>query len=175
MSRKKQEFSLWLCRQQGILPQTATRYVLESLIPFSNANLKLTFSPRRFFGELEKTRDYSSSTLRQAYYAARRKGLIQMDESGLPQLSDRAQQQIRNYAPKQLAGARVMVIFDIPEERAYQRQWFRSLLRELKFEQIQKSVWMSDYDCFEVLSAGILEQKIEQYVRVYEARAIEAV
>lgn len=176
MLRKKQDFSEWLCRQQGILPQTALRYVLESLVSFSDANLALTFKPSRFFDKIEMTdtRAYSRSALRQAYYAARQNGLIVMGDDGAPTLSSRAQQQIRTYEPKQLWGAQVMVVFDIPEDMSRKRQWFRLLLRELKFEQVQKSVWTSDYECFEVLSAGILEQQIEQYVRVYEARAIEA-
>ena len=176
MTRRKQNFSDWLCRQQGILPQTALRYVLESMIPYTKANIQLITRPNAFFDELER-RDrrplYSRSSLRQAYYEAKRKGLIVVDEAGKFSLSAEAERSLKVFKPLKLKGALVMVIFDIPELEKRKRQWFRTLLRELKFEQVQKSVWMSEYNCFEVLSAGIIEQRLETYVRVFEARPIE--
>lgn len=176
MPRRKQDFSEWLCRQQGVLPKSSLRYVLEGLTPYTKANIKLTFSPNSFFNELEKFENgrYKRATLKQAYYKARRRHLIVADENGNPILSDKARQQLKEFKPKKLKGASVMVIFDIPEGESTKRSWFRRLLRELKFEQVQKSVWMSQYDCFEIISAGIIEHRLESYVRIFEARPIEA-
>lgn len=175
MSREKQDFSEWLCRQQGVLPNSALRYTLSALVPHTKANLQLAFSPGRFFNELDKIDQakYSRATIVKAYYEAKRRGLIRIRDDGSPELSEKAQQGIKPFQPKKLKGASVMVVFDIPELEARKRQWFRLLLRELKFEQIQKSVWTSEYDCFEVLSAGIIEQRLENYVRIFESRPVE--
>lgn len=175
MSRKKQDFSEWLCRQQGVLPNSALRYTLSALVPYSKANLELAFSPNRFFNEIEKIdrAPYSRATIVKAYYEAKRRGLIQLRDDGSPELSEKALRGIAPFKPRKLKGASAMVIFDIPEAESRKRQWFRLLLRELKFTQIQKSVWTSEYDCFEILSAGILEQRLEKYVRIFEARPVE--
>ena len=168
----------WLCRQLGVLPHSALRYTLEALVPYSEANLNLVFSPNRFFNELDtidRTRRYRKPTITKAYYEAKRRGYILIDEQGCPRLSPEAKNLIRPYRPSKRINAQLMVVFDIPEDLSVKRRWFRLLLHELKFVQIQKSVWVSDYDCVAVLSAGILEQRLEDYVRIYEARAIEEV
>jgi len=40
-------------RSTKVLPNTALAYVLESLIPYSDANIKLAFKPHLFFNDLE--------------------------------------------------------------------------------------------------------------------------
>lgn len=177
MTKKRgQSFERWLCEQQGVLPHTALRHILEAVVPFTEANLKLTFKPNTFFNDLEQIerQKYSRDTLRRAYYEARRKNLIITNDDGSIVLSEDAKRKIVPFVPKMLKGAHVMVVFDVPETESYKRRWLRLLLRELKFVQVQKSVWMSAYDCFELLSAGILEYRLENYVRVFEAREIEA-
>lgn len=176
LPKRRRNFEDWLCEQQGVLPRSALRYVLEGLMPFTEANLKLVFRPKNFFDELDKIGDerYKRETIRRAYYEARREQLILLDEYGRVVLSERARRQIVPFKPKKLKGASLLVIFDIPEADKRKREWFRLLLRELKFTQVQKSVWMSEYDCKKIISAGILEQKIEKYVRVFEARAVES-
>jgi hypothetical protein len=175
MMKRDKTFEGWLCKQQGILPKSALRYTLEAFVPYTEANTLLAFKPSIFFNELERIdpQKYSRATVRKAYYEARRRRLITMNDDGVPIVSEEAKRQIRPYKPKRLKRAKIMVIFDIPELESQKRRWFRLLLRELKFEQVQKSVWQSEYDCAEILSAGILEQRIEKYVRVYEARPIE--
>lgn len=171
---KVKSFESWLCKQQGVLPESSMKYVLEAFVPLTEANIALATRPNAFFDELER-RDrtrYSRNTIKKAYYQAKQLGYIVSDETGV-HLSAEAQKLIKPYRPKKLAGAKILVIFDIPETERRKRQWFRLLLRELKFKQVQKSVWESEYDCARVLSAGILERQLEKYVRVYEARSIE--
>ena len=36
----------------------------------------------------------------------------------------------------------LLVLFDIPEDRKAEREWFRKQLREFGYEMIQKSVWL---------------------------------
>lgn len=175
MRQRQQKFSAWLCAQQGVMPPSALRYTLSALVPYTKANLELAFRPTQFFKELEKIDNamYSQTSIKQAYYEAKRKQLIVINDDGSLLLSRQALGSIKPFIPKKLKGASVMVIFDIPEIESYKRRWLRLLLRELKFVQVQKSVWMSEYDCFEILSAGILEQQLEKYTRIFEARAIE--
>lgn len=69
-------------------------------------------------------------------------------------------------------GGRLMVIFDVPEEHADRRRKFRSILRQLKFVQIQQSVWMSENDYREVLFESIQELHLHDWVELYEAALI---
>jgi DNA-binding transcriptional regulator PaaX len=170
------EFHRWLCKQQGVLPRSALRYTLEALIPYTDANLKLAFKPHLFFNELEKIdaeRQYSHATLRRAYYEAKKHGYIIDGDQGHPVLSAEAEKKLQPFQPEKLHDSLMMVIFDIPEVERWKRRWFRLLLREMRFEQIQKSVWVSHYECKAVLSAGIIEHRLEDFVRVFEARAVE--
>ncbi|MBI4093515.1 CRISPR-associated endonuclease Cas2 [Candidatus Kaiserbacteria bacterium] len=45
-----------------------------------------------------------------------------------------------------------MVIFDIPERRKADRQRLRLLMRELGFLRLQDSVWMTPYECEELVT-----------------------
>ncbi len=166
------EFKEWLREQRKTLPPSATRFVLEALIPYSNANMALAFKPGVFFNELsrrETKRAYALGSLRRAYYEAKQRGLI-IDESGQPQLSDQGRKALQPYEPVQMSGADILVIFDIPEEERGKRQWLRLLLRELKFQKIQQSVWMTQYECQDLLHAGLKEKHLEGYVQIFEAR-----
>ncbi|MEX1995558.1 MAG: CRISPR-associated endonuclease Cas2, partial [Candidatus Saccharimonadales bacterium] len=128
----------------------------------------LSFKPNQFFNELERTSGYSQSTLKHAYWRGRQKGFI--DDSGrIPNLTASGEGEIRPFVAKHLGNkARLMVIFDVPEEKAATRQQFRVLLKAWGFEQIQKSVWASDLDYRELLAEAISELRIARYVEVYE-------
>jgi len=65
-----------------------------------------------------------------------------------------------------------MVIFDIPEHQASLRRRLRVLLREWKFTQTQKSVWISNYDYGEVLVKAIKDLGVDEYVQVFECAKI---
>ncbi len=53
-----------------------------------------------------------------------------------------------------------MVIFDIPERRRGVRERLRRLMRECGFLGIQKSVWLSPYDCEELIALIKAELRI---------------
>ena len=60
-----------------------------------------------------------------------------------------------------------MVIFDIPEEYGQKRRQLRSLLRELKFSQEQRSVWTCAYDHRNIVLSLIEELHIDLYTKVF--------
>ncbi|HSX36727.1 MAG TPA: hypothetical protein VLG13_01225 [Patescibacteria group bacterium] len=152
------------------LPKTALEYVLRGLIPYTEANIKLAFKPNLFFNDLAKISRSRDATLRTAYNRGRKRGLIELDELGIPKLTARGFHHVQHFEAKHLGlSARLMVIFDIPENESWKRQHLRRLLRELKFKQIQKSVWASEYDYREVLQEEIETLKLQKCVQTYEA------
>lgn len=160
-------------KQGRMLPDSALRYVLEALVPYTEANLKLAFSPHRFFNDLDRICDnkYSRSSLSKAYYHARSTGLVDVNETGLS-ITNKGKQALSPYMPLRIHGACVLVVFDIPEVERAKRRYLRTLLYELKFTRLQQSVWKSDYDCVEILQKEIAEQSLEKCVEVFEAASV---
>lgn len=155
--------------------RSTTHYVISSLIPYTESNLKLSFRPNAFFNDLEKLSDHkhSKEAVRMSYYRALKRGLIEVGDDSRPRLTDVGVKQLKRYEPQKLCGeASVLVIFDIPERERELRRQLRTLLRELKFEQIQQSVWRSEYDVMEYLVPEIRDNGLDRYVQVHEAARI---
>ncbi len=154
---------------------SSIHYILSGLIPYTEANLKLAFSPNAFFNDLEKLDAIKANkkALKSAYYRAIKKGLIKIDEAGIPRLTEKGLRKTKVFQPKKLKGAQLMIIFDIPEEERSKRQRLRTLLRELTFRQVQKSVWVSDFDHREYIRAEINESQLEGCVELFESRIIK--
>ncbi|MDQ3064933.1 MAG: hypothetical protein M3Q36_01550 [bacterium] len=151
-----------------------TIYLLKSLIPYSKANLQLAYKPSRFFYELEKRSQTNERTLRSAFYRSVQKGLIIIDDDGVPRLTNKGLRKIKAYKPIVLGkNSFLLVTFDIPEAERHKRDHLRSLLYELKFEKIQQSVWASKYDHREILSADIKELGMDKYVQIFEAAQLK--
>ena len=147
-----------------------TKYVLKALIPYSKANLQLSFKPNYFFNELEKQSRTKERTLRSAYYRAVKQGLIQLDDNDVPRLTPKGLIATKAYKPIKLSkDACILLVFDIPESERAKRTHLRALLRELSFKMIQQSVWMSRYDHRKYLRAEIKEYGLEDFVLIYEA------
>lgn len=154
---------------------SSTNYILRSLIPYSEPNVKLAFSPNRFFNDLEKldSLKIDRESLRSNYYRLIKKGLIKTDEAGIPRLTNKGERKIKLYKPKKLGGdARILLTFDIPEVERRKRNRLRTILRELRFEQIQKSVWSTDYDVIKYLQVEVRENNLQKYINVYESSEI---
>lgn len=143
-------------------------YVLRGFLPFTHENLLLSFKPARFFAEMEKTSGYSSSTLKTTYYRAKRDGLL--DSDVIPKLTEKGLQRLRPYEAKHLRNnGKLLVIFDVPEDRARARRAFRNLLRSLGFVMIQKSVWVTGYDHREIILETIKALDLGGYVELHES------
>jgi DNA-binding transcriptional regulator PaaX len=150
--------------------KSATRYVLEALIPYTESNLLLTFKPTTFFNELEKKDRRGNNTYRSAFSRAKRQDLIEYSDKGTPRLTRKGMAKIQPYTAKKLGeNARLIVIFDIPENERHKRTQLRLLLNELSFKQIQKSVWSSDKDHRKLLKDAVKEYELKDYVKVIEA------
>lgn len=147
---------------------SALRTVLRALVPYTKENLQLSFSPNKFFNELEKKSGYKRGTLKNAVTEAEKLGLI-IREERLITITTRGIEQIKPFVPTKLSSkARLMIIFDIPETRSYDRKRLRILLKEWKFKQVQRSVWISNYDYKKSLVKAVKELKLEECVEIFE-------
>ena len=148
--------------------RSALIYVLVALIPYSKPNLLLAYKPNLFFRELEKISQYKIAILRNAYYRGINKGLINSEVNG-PRLTTLGRRRVAPFVASKLTGnASLMVIFDIPEARAADRRSLRTLLRQWRFQQVQKSVWVSSYDFRKFLVEVIEELKLDNHVEIHE-------
>ncbi len=159
-------------------------YVLKGImVPYSEANLALAFKPHTFFNELEKIerkqkwlkerRSTNAAVFKNHYYRYIKKGLIEIGPQGFPVLTERGIAQLKKYEPKKLrSDAVVMVIFDIPELSRLKRSRLRTVLRQFRFTQVQKSVWQSKYDVAKYVSLEIQQQKLDGMVKIFEAAEI---
>lgn len=149
-------------------------YILAGLIPYSEANIKLSFKPNAFFNDLEKLDRIKANkkALKATYYRAINKGYIKIDQQAAPVLTKKGKFKLALYAPKKLKNAKLMVIFDIPELERAKRSYLRVLLRQLKFRQVQKSVWVTDYDFRDYVIYESEQYGFRKYLKIYEALEI---
>jgi phenylacetic acid degradation operon negative regulatory protein len=153
-------------------PKSATYYVLSALIPYTEANLKLTFLPHRFFQDLDRISVHNRTANRTAYYRARQQGLIRIDNQNNVIITSKGKRKLAPYSSDKLVGSNIMVIFDVPEHERIKRNRLRQLLKDLQFKQVQKSVWMTNMDFRDVLTQEIERLDLREYVEVYEARKL---
>ena len=150
-------------------PKSALVFVLKGLVPYSRENMMLAFKPNLFFNELEKISRYKRQTLESAARRAQEKGLIEISRQQQLRLTNLGRRRVRPYIATKLKGSgKLMVIFDIPEEKAIDRQRLRRLLRKWQFVQVQKSVWLTAYDFREALQEAVDELGLSGFVELYE-------
>jgi hypothetical protein len=146
-------------------------YLLKALVPYSRQNLALSYAPAKFFADLEKTTGRSQRALKQSFDRAIRSGLITNDP--VPQLTMKGNAKVSPFVAKRLdEDAKLMIVFDVPEHSFNRRNQLRRLLRNLSFEQVQKSVWVTEYDHREVLVQAISELGLSGHVLLYECAPI---
>lgn len=152
---------------------SATTYILLALIPYTEQNLLLAFSPNRFFNELDKTTPaFSHKSLREAYRRVKKAKFVTFYE-GQPRLTPAGRRKVQPYVAKKLGkDVYLMVIFDIPQATNWVRRRLRLMLKELDFIQIQQSVWATRYDHVAVIEEMINELRLSNCVQVFEAARI---
>jgi len=68
--------------------------------------------------------------------------------------------------PKRKDGKWQMVIFDIPEEIRKRRDYFRDGLKRLKYQKLQKSIWICPYDVLVDTKELIRHLKLEPFIKL---------
>ncbi len=83
------------------------------------------------------------------------------------------QAQIKSKIPstnykKEVSGKLTIVIFDIPEKEKRKRDWLRSVLKNLGFQMIQKSVWLGKVKIPQQFLEDLNNLQIINYVEIFE-------
>lgn len=151
--------------------KTITLYILEALVPYTDANLRLSYRPKEFFSELARRQTINESSVQLAFKRAIKHGYIVLDEDS-PRLTYAGKRQLAPYVSPTLSDSYILVIFDIPEEERWKRRKFRAVLKEFQFNQIQKSVWASKLDCQEYILETISLLDLGNAVKLLEARPL---
>ena len=150
-------------------PKSPLAFVLLGLVPYTRPNMLLAFRPNQFFNELERISNYKRHTLEQAARRARQQGLIEEANNQQLRLTALGRRRVLPYVTQKLENnGKLMLIFDIPEDRAIERQRLRRLLRKWQFTQAQKSVWITEYDFTEAIKDVVAELGLEGCVELYE-------
>lgn len=141
--------------------------LLKALLPYSRENLQLSFKPHSFFNQLEAEKNLPFTTSKSSFYRLINQGLVYI-EGDIPRLSNKGLRALAPYSAKRLKNSKLMVIFDIHECDRWKRNHLRATLREFKFDQIQKSVWVTDYDCRKYIEADVTQLRLTDEVRLFE-------
>ncbi len=92
--------------------------------------------------------------------------------NGQPVITEKGLRLIHPFCPKELKGSKLMIVFDIPEAERWKRNQLRVVLRQLKFVQVQKSVWITDYDVREYIEQEVKRLKLSNYIKMFQALSI---
>ncbi|OGE87816.1 MAG: hypothetical protein A2760_03855 [Candidatus Doudnabacteria bacterium RIFCSPHIGHO2_01_FULL_50_67] len=95
------------------------------------------------------------------------KTIIKLTEAGKSRLVKFQLNDLRIKLPKKWDGKWRMVIFDIPERFKVARQALSAKLRELKFELLQKSVWICPYSCQDEIDFIVAVYEVDPFVRLF--------
>lgn len=154
--------------------ESALVFILKAMIPYSRANIMLAYKPNKFFNELEKIskNKHSRQALQEAMRRAKKERLVTVSKSGVS-ITDAGLKAVGPFVAKKLpAGAKLMLIFDIPEATSAKRDIFRYYINKWGFVQMQKSVWITNKDFKDVIGRTVVELGIQQYVQLYECSRI---
>ncbi len=69
-------------------------------------------------------------------------------------------------------GEWIMVFFDIPEKLKSKRNTLRRRLKELEFQQLQKSIWITQYDIVDFLKKELKELGVNNFVKFLVVKEI---
>lgn len=152
---------------------TTTKWLLEALIP--ELGSKKHSQKKLLFEDISLNRNINVDAIRNCFYRAIKRGLVEIDENNIPRLTDKGKSAIQPFVAKRLNGSHLLVIFDVPESERQKRDHLRSLLEELEFKQIQKSVWACSKDYRKYLKSEIEALNLQDSVVIYEARQIKQI
>ena len=120
-------------------------------------------------------KDFSTfvSKLKKDGLIKKEKGIISLTQKGKKKLISlkffRRRMEIVEKSKKELPMNKyILVIFDIPELYKNKRQWIRSVLTDLNYKMVQKSVWMGKNKIPEEFLVSLKELNIIDYVEIFE-------
>lgn len=154
--------------KRNVRQGSALAYIIEGLLPFTDANLKLTFKSSEFFKELSERTGKAESSLKNALVRAKHQDLIAQHgpRFTFSKEAKRLAERFKKLEAMPLRSGYMLVLFDIPQSHDTQRRLFVRELKALRFKQIQKSVWANDHDNRDIVLDIIAELKIGRFVAI---------
>jgi len=133
----------------------------------------------------EEETGYKGRRYRRAFHDLRREGSIRvvrqkqklkliLTDKGIKRLSKLSIHALNIKKPKSWDGKWRMVMFDVPEQMRWSRNQIRNILKRLRFEAIQKSVFIHPYPCEDTINFLRTYYKLrpgEFYI--FEAKVLE--
>lgn len=175
MLRKKKVEEQSYAKRAARYGLTASRIFLQDLVDFISYIMTPSTS-HRYMGWSEykdiKEKQARREKLEYLYYLQRRKLIItkKIGEKLMVRLTAKGWQQAlrdRIKCTRALcANGICMVVWDVPESERYVRDTLRKILRECRFNMIQKSVWSTNKDVVNELCALLQGAKLDRWVRI---------
>ena len=159
---------------KGTSNRTVLKTVLKAFIPHSRENTMLAFKPGQFFNHLdyiEKVSGANRATISSTISRAKRAGLLKTDDRGNLQTTWRGKLKVPSLPNRKIRN-HMVIIFDIPEHSRNKRDLFRRYLQSTGAEQVQKSVWKTQYDIYNDVLSAIKDLEIVDYVSLFMADEI---
>ncbi len=163
----------------------ATKVIL-SVLAVLGVLVVAAMAPNIFqvFGGYKRSRRYSDKQLKNAFYALKRRGFIEIikeeDEKTKVRLTKKGKEYIKEFSidnliipkPKKWDKKWRVVIFDIPNKFNKARLALRNKIRELGFYKLQKSVWIYPYPCEDEILFVANVFNIEPFIEVLTVESL---
>lgn len=133
----------------------------------------------QIFGrKYRRTRNYNSRQFQKSIYYLKRKGLVKfIKESGdkiTVRITHKGRKKLVEYSidemeikkPKKWDKKWRIVVFDIPNKYKKARDALREKLKDLEFYQLQKSVWVFPFSCFDEVLFVAHVFKVERFIEI---------
>lgn len=150
---------------------TTTKFLLEALIP-DKSRRGTYLSRKQLILKVGATSGITTEAVRASFRRLIKQGLVTVGSDNIPRLTKKGLHCTKPFRAKTLPGSYLMVIFDIAEKDRAKRSHLRLLLKELSFQQVQKSVWISSQDHREYIQVEIDALNLKESVLLYEARQL---
>jgi DNA-binding transcriptional regulator PaaX len=145
--------------------------ILLGLMPYTGQNGKLITKPKQFIYDLERLKNRNKRSVQCALSRAENYGYLDITDKVIT-ITDKGLNYLDEFSPDKLLGnVGLMVVFDIPEQKRVRRNQFRDYLKRLNFVQVQKSVWVSNYDLERPVRKIAKKLLINEDVKIYECIA----
>jgi len=161
-------------------PRPLTVVILEKLVdlarsysrPLDDYERQLFYKALGPWSKLISTRQYSRKL-----YQLKEQGFITKSGPKIPiNITAKGRQYLEKFKkreivvsiPKKWDKRWRLIIFDIPESMKLSRNSFRHHIKSLRFEQVQKSVWVYPYSCHREVAALCALYEIGPFVSIFE-------
>lgn len=120
--------------------------------------------------------NYKKESVRNTFYNLKKDGYIEksggyfvINKNGKEFLNKKAKKQLKNFKPiENNSPKNLLLLYDIPEDKKQERDWFRRTLVKFGFIMIQRSVWVGPSPLPKEFLDYTKEIKIKDTIRTFK-------